>query len=317
MFEISKTYKKPNIYVNDVLKTLLYFDAFQYPLTFDEILSFSQFSKDDIKITLKELIDKKIVFCLNDYYGTTEKIYRIERRDIGNKNAQKILKKAQKVSGFIGQFPFVEAVFVSGSLSKGYFGEGDDIDFFIVTAPNRLWLSRTLLIIYKKLFLLNSKKYFCVNYFMSSNALEVKEKNRFTATEFATLIPMNGNGIYNELQKNNLWVLDYFPNYDKDKKSLPLKRNFFKRVLEFLLNGYIGNILEKTFMKMTKKHQQKKFIKMKKKDFKVAFKGDENTSKHHPDNHQKRIIKLLNKKITSLNDEFNLEIPLEVINQKS
>lgn len=299
------------IYKNDVLKTLLYFDAFQYPLTLDEIVLFSKFSFEEIQITLQNLVDERIVFKLNTFYGLSEKTCSIERREKGNKKAIIILKKAKKVSKLISQFPFVEGVFISGSLSKGYFGEDDDIDFFIITKPNRLWISRTLLIAYKKIFLLNSKKYFCVNYFMSTNSLEIAEKNRFTATEFATLIPMSGNGIYQDLQKNNLWVLDYFPNYDTNKRSNPIRRKFLKRYFEFLLNGKLGKWLDNYFMAITKKHQQKKFTKLNKIDFNIAFKGNKNTSKHHPDNHQKKIINLLNTKIIAFNKEHQLSIPLE------
>jgi len=296
---------------SDVLKTLLYFDAFKYPLTEKEIILFSQFSSNEIKKELATLVNNKIIFFINHFYAITEKTCRIERREKGNLKAKEILKKATRVSNFISQFPFVEAVFISGSLSKGYFGKDDDIDYFIITSPNRLWLARTLLILYKKIFLLNSRKYFCVNYFMSRNALEVKEQNRFTATEFVTLLPMNGNGVYQDLQKNNQWVLDYFPNYNQEKVSNPIKRKILKRFSEFLLNGKIGNGLEKKFMKITKKHQQKKFKKLQKEDFEIAFKGDENTSKHHPDNHQVRVINLLNKKINTFNKQHQLSIPLE------
>ncbi len=308
MFETNKIYKTCK---NDVLKTLLYFDAFQYPLTLEEIVLFSQFSLEEIKESLEQLITNKTIFKLKEFYAISEKTCRVERREIGNKKAKQILKKAKKVSNFISQFPFVEAVFLSGSLSKGYFGKDDDIDYFVVTKPNRVWVSRTLLIAYKKVFLLNSKKYFCVNYFMSTNALEIEEKNRFTATEFVTLIPMSGNGVYKELQNNNPWVLDYFPNYDTNKKSIPIKIKLFKRFSEYVLNGKFGDRLENKFMKITKNHQQKKFKKLIKKDFEIAFKGDKNTSKHHPDNHQKRVLNLLNEKIKAFNLEHQLTVPLE------
>lgn len=146
---------------------------------------------------------------------------------------------------------------------------------------------------------------------MSSNALEVKEQNRFTATEFVTLMPMSGNGIHEELIKRNMWVLDYFPNYNQTQKTKSIKKNGFKQFLEFLLKGKIGAVLEKQFMRITKKHQQKKFKELEKKDFEIAFKGDENTSKHHPDNHQIRVINLLNDKINAFNKQHQLSIPLE------
>jgi len=296
---------------NNVLKTLLYFDIFHYPLTENEIINYAHSSVKETKKILGLLIEKGLLHKIDDFYSLSSNQENSTRRLKGNKKASQILKKADKVSKFISQFPFVEGVFISGSLSKGYFGEDDDIDYFIITSPNRLWLARTLLIAYKKIFLLNSKKYFCVNYFMSRNALKFSEKNRFTATEFVTLIPMSGNGLYQELQKNNPWILDYFPNYKLDKKANPIRRKGIKRILEFSLNGKIGDILDKKFMKITKNHQQNKFKKLHQSDFNIAFKGDENTSKHHPDNHQIRVIKSLNKKITEFNKQHQLNIPLE------
>ena len=93
-----------------------------------------------------------MVFQFGNYYTTSDKIEWVERRKLGAIKAAKILKKAKHISNFISQFPFVEAVSLSGSISKGYFGKGDDIDYFIITSPNRVWLTRTLLILFKKCF---------------------------------------------------------------------------------------------------------------------------------------------------------------------
>ncbi len=298
--------------LNDVLKTILYFDVFRYPITINEIVVFSKFSKKEINTTLEYLISEKIIFKIEEFYATTNNIDLIKKRVKGNVRAKKIIKKARKTSKFISQFPYVKGVFISGSLSKGYFEYDDDIDYFIITSPNRLWLARTLLILYKKVFLLNSKKYFCVNYFMSSDFLEVSEKNRFTATEFVTLIPMFGNGIYKKLQQKNGWVLDYFPNFNMNKESLVIKKNIFNRSLEFLLNKKIGDFLEKKSMVITKKHQQKKFQKIKKENFEIAFKGTEDVSKHHPNNYQIKTIDKLNKKIVLFNKKHKLNIKLEM-----
>ena len=69
--------------------------------------------------------------------------------------AKEIMPKALKTSNFIAKFPYIECVSLSGALSKGYYDDDDgDFDFFIITKPNRLWIARTLLILYKKIFLL-------------------------------------------------------------------------------------------------------------------------------------------------------------------
>jgi hypothetical protein len=297
---------------NDILKTILYFDTFQYPITSDEVAFYSKYSSAQIKTTLNNLTEKKVIYSNEEFYSTSQDSSLISRRKKGNLRAEKTLVKAKKMSAFISQFPFIEGVFLSGSISKGFLGENDDIDYFIITSPNRLWLSRTLLILYKKIFLLNSRKYFCVNYFMSSNALEIPEKNRFTATEFVTLVPMSGNGIYDSLKNNNSWVLDYFPAFSKNTKaSKNINKNFIRRFLEFVFKGKIGDALDSFTMKITKKHQEKKFKKLKKKDFKIAFKAQKHVSKHHPGNHQMRVITSLNKSIEDFNTKHQLSIPLE------
>ena len=297
---------------NDVLKTLLYFDVFKYPLNIEEISLYSHYSLLEVQQILDIFTERNIVFYKDGFYSILNNTALISRRLEGNNRAKNILKKARFISRFISQFPFVEAVFLSGSISKGYFGTKDDIDYFVVTTPGRMWVSRTLLIAFKKIFLLNSKKYFCLNYFISSNSLEIPEKNRFTATEFVTLKPMCGNGIHTRMRAQNNWVLEYFPHFINEKKdSLPIKKSYIKQFFEFLLRGYLGTQLDNYFMKITKRHQQKKFSRFNKTDFNIAFKGTKDTSKHHPDNNQSKVINRLNKKIEAFNKEHKLTITLE------
>jgi hypothetical protein len=80
-------------------------------------------------------------------------------------------------------------------LSKNFADERADIDYFVVTKANRLWIARTLMHLFKKLtFLVGKQHYFCMNYFVDEEALTIQEKNLFTAVEVATLIPVCGNG---------------------------------------------------------------------------------------------------------------------------
>jgi hypothetical protein len=297
--------------INEALKTLLYFDVFDYPISKSEIVYFSKLKSEHVDQTLNKLLDNKIIFKSSDFYSVKQdKIFFLNRIE-SNSRANKILDKAKRVANFISKFPFVSGVFISGSLSKGCFAKDDDIDFFIITKPNRLWIARTLLILYKKIFLLNSKKYFCVNYFMSEDNLEIPHKNRFTATESVTLIPVKGKGIYQKFIEYNNWIYDFFPNISIDKPSSKINSTFIKRFFEIILNGKLGNVLETVFMKITTKHQKHKYNKLKKEDFEIAFKSDDKISKHHPQNHQDKTILALNEKIKKFNKNNNLNIPLE------
>ena len=308
---ITKTNNILNV-KNDIIKTLLYFEVFKYPLTKQELYRYSLYSKKEVDAALQNLIAENLVKKEKGFYTISLTKEQINKRIQGNIRAEKMMLKAKNMSRFIGNFPFVRAVFVSGSLSKGYFEKDDDIDYFIITKNNRLWSARTFLVVFKKIFLLNSKKYFCINYFMSEENLKIPEKNRFTATECVTLKPMFGSNTFQKLIESNTWVLDYFPNFKNTKNEAKLKNPVFKKLFEKLLAGKFGDFLERNFMKITQNHQQRKFKeKLKKHEFDLAFKGDENTSKHHPQNHQLKTIVLLNEKIKAFNKKFGFNIPLE------
>ena len=141
----------------EALKTVLYFSIFQYPLTIDEIFSFSNHKQlKDVKNEIRDLTAKNIIYEIESYYMFEKKPELIERRIKGNKAAENVFDKADKVSKFISKFPFVAGVGISGSLSKGYYDPvNGDIDFFVITKENRLWLARTILVLYKKLLLFN------------------------------------------------------------------------------------------------------------------------------------------------------------------
>ncbi|PKH50790.1 nucleotidyltransferase [Tenacibaculum sp. Bg11-29] len=297
----------------NILKSILYFSIFNYPLSLEEVFRFSD-SKEKEE-TAKEILSlekKGIIYNNNGYYSVLNDKNILTRRLEGNKNAENIMPRAWKIAKFISNFPYIDSVCVSGSLSKGYFDEKSDIDFFIITRKNRIWIARTLLILYKKIFLLNSKKYFCVNYFMSSGYLNVDEKNRFTATEVATLIPLYGEITFKQFLKENKWVYDFFPNLIRKEKSIKtISKSTFTKTVEKLLNYKIGDYIEKVFMKITIKKWRDKFNHLPKEDFEIAFKSSENVSKHHPSNFQKKVLSLLNEKYEEIEKTHNIKLAPE------
>ena len=291
-----------------VIRTLLYFDLFSYPLNAGEIYNFLSVgvnSQADVKRCLADLTQRKLVFRFGDLYSLQPEDKNIIRRIKGNDEAVKWLKIAQDRAQLIAKFPFVRAVMASGSLSKGYMDENSDLDFFIVTTPNRLWVARTLLVLYKRIFLLNSHKKFCVNYFIDTRNLEIEEKNLFTATELITLIPLHNQKCYRALMDSNDWVRHFFPNFkakysDDPKKAGSSRRNIF----EFMLNP-VSDSLDRFFMRMTLSRWNKLYRqKFDKRDFDIAFKTRRHVSKNHPNHYQKKILEQYQKKIVEYKTSF-------------
>jgi len=278
-----------------VIKCLLYFDIFTYPLALDEIFSFCTaklVSKAALQITLETLKNKKLIKQNGLFYLVNDDDSIVERRLIGNKYAQDMMPKALKYGKFVSQFPFVETVCISGSLSKNYFDENGDVDFFIVTKPQRLWLCRSILVGFKKVFLLNSRKYFCVNYFVGSDSLNIPDRNIFTATEITSLIPVYNLKGYSSFISANFWVYDHFPNFDLDKKvnSFPAKEGFIKKMSERLLGGGLGEFADKHLFNLTLNIWQNKFKHFNKTDFDLNMRSRKNVSKHHPSGFQEKVL---------------------------
>ena len=216
---------------------------------------------------------------------------------------------ARKRAKFISKFPFVRAVMASGSLSKDYMDEHSDLDFFVITKPNRLWIARMLLTLYKKIFLFNSHKNFCINYYVDEEHLEIEEKNIFTATELATLIPLYGKEHYSRLMTANPWIKIYLPNHTARPVELvaAFEPSWIKRKLEVGINLVGANHLERSFMNLLAKRWKKRYqATYAKPDFEVAFKKKEYVSKGHPKNHQRKVLDLYQHKLNEFGTRLNI-----------
>lgn len=294
------------------LRTILYFSLFKYPLTRTEIFQFSNNTdQKEIDSEIDLLLKKGIIFNFDGFYIDVNNPDRVERRLKGNEMARNIMPKAVKVSRKIAKFPYVKGVCLSGALSKGFYDDDGDFDFFIITKPNRLWIARTVLVLYKKIFLLNSKKYFCVNYFISTDQLEISEQNEFTATEIATLIPLYGTNTFKNFLAANSWATPYFPNKPSPKISTirDTEKSRFSRMIQKLFNGSFGLKLDQYLQKLTIKKWIKKFKHLAKEDFDIAMKSTRHVSKHHPQNYQNKVITRLNERYDEVIKEYNLKYP--------
>jgi hypothetical protein len=293
-FEID-TQKKLNIADTAIVQCLLYFDTFNYPLKLSEIYNFctAKFhAESELQINLDLLLNRKLIKKKGSYYFVNDDESIVNRRETGNKMAQQVMPRAIKYGKFIAQFPFVESVCISGSLSKNYFDENGDVDFFIITKPQRLWLCRSILVGFKKVFLLNSRKYFCVNYFVGSDNLSIPDRNIFTATEIATLIPVYDLSGYAQFILKNEWIYNYLPNFNPAQKINHNSgiESWQKKLSEKLFGGALGNFADMQLFKLTLRIWQKKFKHFNKTDFDLNMRSRKNVSKHHPNGFQQKVL---------------------------
>jgi predicted nucleotidyltransferase len=296
-----------------IIRTLLYFDIFNYPLTEEEILKFNPVlisSKREMIENLSRLTNRKLIFKIDQFYSVRSEEWLAERRVLGNEMAKKMIGIARKYANLIAMFPYVRAIMLSGSISKNYMDADSDIDYFIVTQPGRLWITRALLALFRRLFLLNSNKFFCTNYLVDTETLEIEEKNIYTAFETATLIPVYGEHLWKKFQARNNWVKNHFPNLLSYQTEFIHERSHStKKIMETFFFGWIGEAVDSFFMRVAIARWKKQFSKLfPQADFSIAFKSKRNVSKSHPRFFQKQILEQLPKKIEAFEVHHHLKI---------
>jgi len=281
-------------------RTLQYYAFFRFPLSAMEIWQYSSTSHSIEEITayLNEQVRSGSLFCDSGFYALTPDVPALlERRRRGAQQAVRDLRKAMRVGRFIHRFPFVRFVGISGSLSKGFADSDSDFDFFIMTAPDRLWICRSLLHAFKKLtFLFGQQHKFCMNYFLDQSQAALEDRNVYVATELCTMIPVRGQAAYAVLMNENSWRRCFLPNLSPGA-GLPQEAGFhpLKRCGELFLECCSPARLNAVLMRFTDRKWRKKWAAkgFPEPDYDQAFRTRIHVSKNHQMNYQKRVLAAL------------------------
>lgn len=129
-------------FLEEIIKILAFFDLFERPLTAFEIRE-----KLDKKLSLSAILE--IIGSRPDIIGQKDGFYFLSGREETLMTRQKRYNYsnrkfiiARRFARYFGLFPFVRAVALANSIGTRNLRDGSDIDFFIITASNRIWLTR-------------------------------------------------------------------------------------------------------------------------------------------------------------------------------
>jgi hypothetical protein len=123
---------------NSLQQTIIYSDQFGYPLT-PEQLWFWQLSTRISASSIK----KQLPSNSNYFYFSGHKRY-INQRLQREKYSRRKMVIATRVGDWLRRFPTISAVFVTGALAMDNCPVFDDIDLMIVTLPQTLWITRSV-----------------------------------------------------------------------------------------------------------------------------------------------------------------------------
>lgn len=280
---------------NSILQTLLYYDIFDHPLTSLEIFRFlptNTVTTSDVQGTLIEMVRDRKVEESGGFYFLPGKPYPLSRLQKQG-YARRLWRIARVVTSLIKRFPFVRAVIVSGDLSKNVADKKSDIDFFVITEIRRLWICRAFLTLFKKVFLLNSKKFFCINFYVSADHLEIEERNVYVATEIAHLQPTYNGSLFYQLLQANSWIKDFFPNFECSGNGHACNgadRSAIRTLLEMPFRGKWAGGLDERLMEFMRKVWKRRYPELTVEERDTIFRCRPYESRAHPGNFEEKVL---------------------------
>ena len=236
-----------------ILRTVLYADVFDFPLTISELHHFLIANHAvDIGAVERALAQSA---RLRDRVGQAEGfVFLAGRADLvalrrGRERASAALwELALRYGGWLARLPFVRMVALTGALSMRNAQDGDDLDYLVVTAPGRVWLARAFSIALVRL-VKRRGVVICPNYVLAETALAQEPQNLFIAHEIAQMIPIAGPPVYARLRAANPWTASLLPNagepFIRVGEARPGAWTVVKRAVECVLGGALGDRLER------------------------------------------------------------------------
>lgn len=297
-----------------ILQSVLYFDIFKYPLKMEEIWENCnmRLSSSELEFCVNELLTLGYVKQVKDYVMPHwADVSNVERREKGNARAKEMMSEAYVRSAKAARLPFIKGLCVSGSLSKNYFDDNSDIDFFVITKANRLWICRSLFVAFYKMLPASKKKYYCLNYFISEADLRIDDINIFVATELAHLNPTFGYEPYKQLLHTNPWYKDWIANKEENDghKCMEHKRGFFRTTIESIFFGKFGDWCDNFLQKETARRWAKRHAgEMDIKQFEVNYRSRKHAAKRHEKGYQDKVLNALAQKMKDIEDTFQQKL---------
>ncbi len=301
-----------SIIEKSVLKTIVYYDSLDYPLTVEELELFSFRDSKDREVG-------NLIETVKGFYFLKDRENLVELREKRNEIAKKKWQKTLKAVKWLQSVPYIRLAFASGSLALNNTTKESDLDILIVAKAGRIWTARALAVaLLNFLGLLRRRDQavapdkVCLNHFITDKSLYIPRKSIYTAQLYARLVPiMGGDELVDNFCEANEWVGDYVrgwpgciknPN-DKiqmtNKFQIPnsIFLNLIKRAGEKILNSKFGDWVEGVL----RKYQLRRI-----KSYHLTYKpggrvkADDESLEFHPDSPELKIIERYNQTMIKL-----------------
>ncbi len=205
-----------------------------FPFTLEEVADYflpkCSITPQQLESMLNNSKFADLGFKIRDgYLITNEDQTSLSRSETGRASADKLDSAGSFANLLTRMIPFIRTVAVTGSVAYGSATKWDDIDLFIVTERNRLWMSALLTLVLVRLNKLLTLRpphlsKFCLSYVHDEQGfLNESRKSRASslfARELLKAQPVAGREEYRKMLADNEWVEEFFPKPYRRKLKL-------------------------------------------------------------------------------------------------
>ena len=220
-----------------VLATLSYCDQFAFPLTTTEVWqrliwpvgqSTENVSKKTVRQMLQRLENQGILEQKASHWVLKNQSDIVQIRRARHEVFLEKQPQLLPILRFALKWPWISAIFVTGSLAMQHSLAEDDIDLLIITPPRRLWLTRFAFLLYaewcgrRRSWQKETPGSWCLNLWLDTDHMPVLPQKRslYTAYEVMQAQPIFSRGGVAELfQTQNAWILDWLPNSAAERET--------------------------------------------------------------------------------------------------
>jgi hypothetical protein len=195
------------------------------------------------------------------YYFLPGQASSVEKRRERDLVSDLKTKKAGRVVKKILMVPFLRAVFVCNSVGAGQAWPDSDIDFLIITAPNRIWIVRFFTNLILRLFGLRTygnrvSDKICLSFFLDEKhlnlaELRVTDRDIHFAYWLKQMQPIfDPDNLFKKFLAVNNWTDYYLSNYKYQgeylkKVTAGKMAGWWRKMWERMWYGAYGNLIEK------------------------------------------------------------------------
>lgn len=200
--------------VDSVCATVSYADVFDMPIDLKHLHRYlvgSSLSVLETSIAVDDLISKGRLARRDNVVYLAGREVVLDVYDERTERAADMWHDAEAWGQRIGRIPFVRMVAVTGGLAVDSVADHDDIDFFIVTRPHRVWLTRLMIIVLGRIAVREGVE-LCPNFIVSTRALAMDERSMYVARELAQMVVIVGDELCQTVRHSNDWMFEYLPN---------------------------------------------------------------------------------------------------------